>query len=949
MKKSLLSLLFMSLLASVAMTQDHIITLEGIAFSPNDLTIQVGETVLFDNVGGSHNVDGNDPMNPESFGNSVAPAPWQYTYTFNTPGVYNYHCDPHEGFGMTGVITVQAAMAGEVIITEINYNNPGSDSYEFVELYNNGDEAVEMEGWTLANAIEFTFPALTLGVGEYVIVANDAAAFEAAFGILPLEFSGALNNTGETIELLDASGTLTDEVAYSEAAPWPSEADGGGPTLVLCDYDSDNNNGENWAAATTPTGFEVNGIQILANPGADSNCPTGPVVGLLNNGFTVLESAGSVFVTVAMSNGDANTTTVDLEMNMASTTTNGQDFSLALPFTVTFDAGVANDTQTVTINLIDDMDIEPSETLILDLANPTNSATISPNANQYTLTILDDDTPLTNAMVITGVFDTQPAGAGAKGVELQALEDIPDISIYGVGSANNGTGSAGVETGLPVMSVSAGDCIYVTDDEMAFIEFFGFEPTVEGDAANINGDDAIELFENNIPIDVFGDVTVDGTGEPWEYLDGWAYRKSGTGPDGTVFELDNWNFSGVGALVGAMSNNEADPPFPTCSYSEVAPTTAVANDDNVIVPFNTTQVINVLGNDVTPNALTSMSIISAPTNGGATVNGLDNITYEPNADFCGSDAFTYEICDAAGCDVAVVVINVECPPAYPEYDIATVTSVDAEGIPDSIGVSCQIQGIVHGIDFQGGDAIQFAVIDETGGISLFSGNDFGYTVTEGDEVIVQGEISEFNCLTQISPDTLWSVSSGNDLFDANLTTFVDEEFESELVLLTNVQLVDPSQWLGDGNSFNVEITNGTFTNTIRIDNDTEMASEPWPVGTAFFEVTGLGGQFDANEPCDVGYQLFPRYWADFGFSDNTIDRSLAEKISIYPNPVSERLFIEVKDVQVERATVSNMFGQVMLEVNNPSNSINVQELSSGVYTVTFQVGNSAWAAKFVKK
>ncbi|MEZ5002069.1 MAG: hypothetical protein R2730_03455 [Chitinophagales bacterium] len=29
-------------------------------------------------------------------------------------------------------------------------------------------------------------------------------------------------------------------------------------------------------------------------------------------------------------------------------------------------------------------------------------------------------------------------------------------------------------------------------------------------------------------IDVFGEIDVDGTGEPWEHRDGWAYRKDST-------------------------------------------------------------------------------------------------------------------------------------------------------------------------------------------------------------------------------------------------------------------------------------------------------------------------------------------------------------------------------------------------------------------------------------
>ena len=65
--------------------------------------------------------------------------------------------------------------------------------------------------------------------------------------------------------------------------------------------------------------------------------------------------------------------------------------------------------------------------------------------------------------------------------------------------------------------------------------------------------------------------------------------------------------------------------------------------------------------------------------------------------------------------------------------------------------------------------IQFTIIDELdpdAGIGLFSSNTFDYTVTEGDEVVVRGAISQFNGLTQITPDTVILVSSGNDLHAA---------------------------------------------------------------------------------------------------------------------------------------------------------------------------------------
>ncbi|MDA9830464.1 PEP-CTERM sorting domain-containing protein [Akkermansiaceae bacterium] len=92
---------------------------------------------------------------------------------------------------------------------------------------------------------------------------------------------------------------------------------------------------------------------------------------------------------------------------------------------------------------------------------------------------------------------------------------------------------------------------------------------------SINGDDAVELFQNGGVIDVFGDINTDGTGEPWDHLDGWAYRKDGTGPDGTSFNLGNWTFSGINAFDGETSNASAATPMPIGSYSVPEPSSAL--------------------------------------------------------------------------------------------------------------------------------------------------------------------------------------------------------------------------------------------------------------------------------------------------------------------------------------------------------------------------------------
>jgi predicted extracellular nuclease len=190
-------------------------------------------------------------------------------------------------------------------------------------------------------------------------------------------------------------------------------------------------------------------------------------------------------------------------------------------------------------------------------------------------------------LVITGVIDGPLSGGVPKAIELCVLSDIADLSLYGVGSANNGGGSDGEEFTFPAGPVSAGTFIHVASEATGFSSFFGFAPAHTSSAASINGDDAIELFMSGSVIDVFGDIAQDGTGQPWDHVDGWAYRNDGSGPDGSVFTIGNWTFSGTNALVGETDNASATTPFPVGAYSACelpVPTPDVLLSEIVVTP-----------------------------------------------------------------------------------------------------------------------------------------------------------------------------------------------------------------------------------------------------------------------------------------------------------------------------------------------------------------------------
>ena len=172
-----------------------------------------------------------------------------------------------------------------------------------------------------------------------------------------------------------------------------------------------------------------------------------------------------------------------------------------------------------------------------------------------------------SGLIISGVVDGPLSGGTPKAIEFYAISAIADLSEFGFGSANNGGGSDGQEFTFPSISVPAGSYITVSSESDQFTVFFGTNSSFTSSAASINGDDAIELFQNGSVVDVYGDINVDGSGQIWDYLDGWAYRNVGAQPNGGIWDASEWTYSGTNALDGESSNSTAATPFPIGSFT----------------------------------------------------------------------------------------------------------------------------------------------------------------------------------------------------------------------------------------------------------------------------------------------------------------------------------------------------------------------------------------------
>lgn len=253
-------------------------------------------------------------------------------------------------------------------------------------------------------------------------------------------------------------------------------------------------------------------------------------------------------------------------------------------------------------------------------------------------------------LVISGAIDGPLTGGIPKAIELYVLNDIADLSIYAVGSANNGGGTDGEEFTFPADAALAGTYIYVASETTGFTTFFGFAPDYSTSYMAINGDDAVELFQNGTVVDVFGDINTDGSGQPWDHLDGWAYRVDNTGPDGTIFTLANWTFSGINALDGETTNATATTPFPNGTYTAGPPvdnpptvSSTTPTDLATGITLNVDVVIT-FSEDVTVSG--SWYSISGATSGAhtAVVSGTTPaFTLNPDSDFAEGEVVTVTI------------------------------------------------------------------------------------------------------------------------------------------------------------------------------------------------------------------------------------------------------------------------------------------------------------------
>ena len=178
--------------------------------------------------------------NPETTSNLLDPANWRDGCMFGSPGVAYTPCNE------------------PLFVNEINYRSSDfADAGDWIELWNRSGQDINMSGWQVRDrndTLRYTIPnGISIKKDSFLVIYSDLFLFSDVHpGAAPNKtgpFEFGLSGNGDLIRLFDFNQDIVLSMFYNDAAPWPEEPDGQGPTLELRAPFTDLNTPANWASS----------------------------------------------------------------------------------------------------------------------------------------------------------------------------------------------------------------------------------------------------------------------------------------------------------------------------------------------------------------------------------------------------------------------------------------------------------------------------------------------------------------------------------------------------------------------------------------------------------------------------------------------------------------------------------------------------------------------------
>jgi len=246
--------------------------------------------------------------------------------------------------GILMVLSAEAAAQGAVVVNEIFYHAPDDlDDLEWVEVYNSGEQGVDVGGWAFKKGIQYTFAkGTTIEAKGYIVVCRNPERFKQCYNVPALGgFSSPLSDNGEEIVLVDAAGKQVDAVKYKDSDPWPASADGCSASLERICPSAAGDGAENWAASP----MTADGTKPGGTPGKRNACYSEHVPPVVSKATCLPEepAPGQAMQVQASVKDDGGLREVSLLYRVAASHSPGKEIAVAM----TKDAGTGLFTATI--------------------------------------------------------------------------------------------------------------------------------------------------------------------------------------------------------------------------------------------------------------------------------------------------------------------------------------------------------------------------------------------------------------------------------------------------------------------------------------------------------------------------------------------------------------------------------------------------------------------------
>jgi len=213
-----------------------------------------------------------DPANPSvvilCYSNGGLQSGQEYELSINNLTDLNANAYSESGIFL---VLIEEALPGDLLINEILFD-PYSEGSDFVEIYNNSDKFIRLEGLILSNDSkdndkEELNTNLILAKGEYIAISPDIAFLEEEYkpvidaNLLRHDIPSFNNADGNvSIErIIDGLPVSIDSFDYREDMHYVLIDDTEGVSLERLSFQLDSNDEENWQSSTEPVNYATPG------------------------------------------------------------------------------------------------------------------------------------------------------------------------------------------------------------------------------------------------------------------------------------------------------------------------------------------------------------------------------------------------------------------------------------------------------------------------------------------------------------------------------------------------------------------------------------------------------------------------------------------------------------------------------------------------------------------